>query len=491
MTGEQGSLRSVVARGAAMTVTGQVARIVLQLVGLVVLARLLSPEEYGILAMVLAVFGIGEILRDFGLGSAMVQAKEVTKAQRTNLFWLTTSLGGALSLAAFLCAPLLPRIYDNDDVVGVAQFLAVSFLINGATSTHRADLTRSLRFGWLVVADVASQAAGIVAGVTAALLGAGTGALVWMLLTQAMVGLIVCVGACGWLPGLPRRATSIRGFLNFGVGVTASQVLAYGAKNADAILVGALLGPHQLGLYSRAMQLLFLPIGQLQPPATRIALPILSRVSDDPPEFDRRLLRAQAILMHFIALVVAIGAALAPPLVVLALGDQWTESASILRLLSLGGFAFAASYSAYWVFLARALTGPLFTFSLWARPLTIASLCAGAVWGVEGVAIAFSLNALVNWPLNYWWISRHIALPIRALVGNGLRVMLTYGSAAVVAGFVVDQVAASGVGIAGQIVVGAAAVGVVTGVGLMAHPNSRSECREIFSFALAMKASRR
>lgn len=421
------------ARAALATVTGQGARIGIQIVGLVVLARLLSPHDYGLFAMVTAVIGVAEVFRDFGLSSAAVQAKTVSAQQRSNLFWVNTGIGLLLTGLAVACAPLVARLFGQPELTGLTMLVAVTFLMNGVATQFRADLNRHMRIGVLVVADVVSQLAGLVAGVVAATMGAGYYALAVMAIVGSGVGTAMLIVPCGWIPGRPRRGTPMKAFFTFGGGFVAAQLLSYSARSADSVVLGATLGPTPLGLYSRAYQLLTLP-QQIQAPAGRIALPLLSRVQDDPVRFGHRLVKAQCILLHATALVVAVPAAVAPPLFSLVLGEQWASSAPVFRVLAVGAFASMASYACYWVFLAQGLTGSMFRFSLWARPLTIVAILLGATQGLYGVAVAYSAANLALWPATYWWLARRVELPIRALVGNGARVVLSYGSAALVAG---------------------------------------------------------
>src|SRR5829696_6310068 len=130
------------ARGALVTLAGQAARIVVQLASVVILARLLDPGDYGVLAMVLAVVGVGEIFRDFGLSSAAVQAKDLTVAQRDNLFWINTAIGVVLAVLVFASAVPLAVLYDEPVLRDVTRVLAVTFVLNGLATQFRADLVR-------------------------------------------------------------------------------------------------------------------------------------------------------------------------------------------------------------------------------------------------------------------------------------------------------------------------------------------------------------
>src|SRR5690606_37178292 len=148
------------ARGASTVMFGQVARIGLQLASVVVLARLLTPSDYGLFAIVLAVAGLGEILRDFGLSSAAVQAASLTDRQRDQLFWVNSAIGAGLGLVVAGSSPLFARLLGHDELIGMLAVMSVTFVLNGMAAQYRADLNRRMRFAALVVGEVAAQVLG-------------------------------------------------------------------------------------------------------------------------------------------------------------------------------------------------------------------------------------------------------------------------------------------------------------------------------------------
>jgi hypothetical protein len=168
-----GSLGARAARGGGTVLIGQISRIVIQIVSVSVLARLLSPSDYGLVAIVIAIVGVGEIFRDFGLSTAAVQAKVLTNDQRDKLFWLNTGIGLLLTLTCALAAPLVASAFHQESLTPITRVLSFTFLLNGLAAQHEADLNRHLRFAALVTVSVGSQAIGTVIAVIFAALGAG------------------------------------------------------------------------------------------------------------------------------------------------------------------------------------------------------------------------------------------------------------------------------------------------------------------------------
>jgi len=442
------------ARGALVTMGGQACKILLQFGGIVVLARLLSPGDYGLLAMVTAIVGVGEVLRDFGLSAATVQARSVSPQQRSNLFWINSAIGLLLAVTVFAAAPAIAAFYAQPLLQPIARALALTFLLNGLATQYRTQLNRDMRFGRLAAVEVGAQAVGLAVGVTLALRGHGHWALVAQQLGQAVATLLLLILATGWWPGLPRRGADMGGFLRYGGNLMSTQLIAYVSRNIDALIIGQRFGAELLGLYNRAYQLLMLPLNQINAPATTIALPVLSRLHDDRERYGRFLLHGQAVLLHVTVAIFAFTCAQAEPLIVLVLGPQWAPAVPIFQTLAFAGVFQAASYASYWVFLSKGLTGSNLRFTLASRLLVIAGVVIGSQWGVQGVAIAFSAGAALAWLWGLAWL-RDSGAPVGAMFGNGLRVMLGYGLCGLASAQASIELAAS---LAGRLAVGVGAM---------------------------------
>ncbi|QOF06909.1 lipopolysaccharide biosynthesis protein [Xanthomonas campestris] len=423
------SLGSRAAGGAAVTMIGQSAKMIVQFGGIVLLARLLTPYDYGLMAMVTAIVGAAEILRDFGLSAAAVQAKHVSREQRDNLFWINSGIGLMLSVVVFASAHWIADFYHEPALVTISQALAVTFLLNGMTTQYRAHLSRGLRFGQVALSDVGSQVLGLGAAVAAALAGWGYWALIVQQVVQAIVNLIIA-GACArWLPRGYARQAPMRDFMSFGWNLMAAQLLGYASRNVGQVIIGWRTGPDALGLYNRAFQLLMMPLNQINAPATSVALPVLSQLQDERERYSAFLLRGQTVMVHLIFALLAFACALAMPLIVLVLGEQWREAVPLFQVLTLGGIFQTASYATYWVFLSKGLMREQLVYSLVGRILLIACIFVGSRWGAMGVAIGYSFGLLLIWPLSLVWIGKITDAPVGALFVNAMRALVAYGIA--------------------------------------------------------------
>jgi PST family polysaccharide transporter len=417
----------------------QLLRIGIQTISLIVLARLLSPSDYGYVAMVAAIAGIAELVQDAGLSHAAIQAPTLTRGQRNNLFWLNLGLGAAAATAVALLAPVVAALYQEPVLTEITRWLALVFLCGGLAGQFRASLLRDMRFTAVAAVDI--LAAGV--GLSAAIAVAAAGGTYWALVVQQVsVGAVTCIGiwiGAGWLPGLPRRDESVRGFVSYGFHLLGAQVVNYVSMNVDTVVIGARFGAVSAGLYNRAFQMMMLPIGQLAWPAARVALPVLSRLQDDAQRFLRFLTGGQSVLLHAVMPVLLLAAVVPQQVVEILLGDGWLDLVPVFAILAVGGVFQAASFAQGWVFMATGNTRAQLRFALCTRPVVVAAVLGGSFWGPTGVAAGYSAALAVLWPVGLWWAGRAAGIPVWGVLGNAARAVVGHGMAAGVAAGVLHR----------------------------------------------------
>ncbi|MGC5224157.1 lipopolysaccharide biosynthesis protein [Micromonospora sp. DT81.3] len=412
------------ARGAFFTLAAQVAKIVLQFLSVIVLARLLSPHDYGLLAIVLVVVGVGEIFRDFGLTTASIQAPVLTRGQRDNLFWINTAIGVVLTIAMFFLAWPIEAVTGEPEIVGMVHWLAVLFLLNGLATQHRANLARDLKFKAMAVIEVSAAAIALTVAVVSALLGAEYWALVAQQLTSGVVVLAGSVIAGRWLPRWYSRQDSVRDLISFGWNIVATNLLVYTGSQIDTIIVGLKFGTSPLGLYNRAFQLVMTPLSQVRSPTKNVALPVLSRVQEDAPRFDNYVTAAQLLLGYGLGIPLILVTALADPIVRVMLGPQWLGAIPIVALFAVAGLLTTLSFVGYWVYLSRGLGKQLFRYTIVTTIIKIICIVVGSSFGVLGVAVGFAVAPAISWPLSLFWLSRVTPMPTARLYAGAARILI-------------------------------------------------------------------
>ncbi|WP_275005737.1 lipopolysaccharide biosynthesis protein [Promicromonospora iranensis] len=428
------------ARGGAVTMASQVARVCVQLVSLTVLARLLDPKDYGYLAMVLALAGAAELLQDFGLSKAAVQARTLTSGQRDNLFWINSALGLVAGAVVLFAAPLIAAAYGEPELEPVTRWIAVVFVLGGVLAQFRASLLRSLRFTVVAVVEVVASFTGMSVAVAVAVVTGSYWALVAQQITVVLVSTVLTISVAGWRPGLPDRRASVREQVSYGSHLLGAQAVNYVGMNVDTVVVGARFGAAATGLYSRAFQMMMLPVGQLIWPAARVALPVLSRVRHDLGPFAHYVVQGQSVLGHAIVPLLMLLVFIPRPLVEIVLGERWLDLAPLVSVLAVAGVFQVLTAIPGWIFMSAGATKAQFRLALSTRPFVIVAVLAGSYWGVMGVAVGYTVATAALWPVSLWWAGRAANVPVRGVATGAIRLIVAHTIAGSVAGGVVHLV---------------------------------------------------
>ena len=378
----------------------------LTLVSTVVVARLLTPTDYGLIAMVAVVTGFGMLLMDAGLSIAAVQARELSQAQKSALFWVNTGLGLALATGMVGAAPALAAFYGRDELTGISRWLALTFVVNGLTTQFQAELTRNLRFAALATCQIASGVISLGTTIVVALLEGSYWALVSGMLVGGVVYAVLIVLTARWWPGLPRRHSDVRRLLVFGGGLTTVQVLNYLSQSVSTIVIGRFAGAMAAGLFSRAFTLLLIPLKQVNAPLGAVMVPVLSRLQDDPPAYERALRSATLLIGYSTVPLVAVAGGAASLLIPLVYGPQWTAATPIFAVLAIAGMARAYSNLIGWTATSLGLVARQLQFTVVSQSVTIAALVLGALDGPVTLAAAYAVTAAIAVPSGMWWVLR-------------------------------------------------------------------------------------
>lgn len=414
-------------RGAAVTMAGQFVKMGIQILAVVILARLLSPQDYGLLAMVTAVIGVTDIFRDFGLSAAAIQAPELLREEQYNLFWLNTGFGTLLGIIVWFAAPLLAAIYNRPELVLITHAMAFTFLLSGMATQYRADLSRRMLFRAMAIADVAGAALGLVVAVVIARLGGSYWALVAQQLVQITVMLVLVVIGARWLPRRYNRRVPVRRFLSFGWRLAGSQIVNYIGSNIDTVMLGIRVGAPSLGLYNRSYQLIMTPLGQIRGPLNTVAVPVLSKLQQDETRFQDYVAKGQMAIGYTVVAGLAVVAGSARAVVDVFLGSGWHDATDVLRLLAVAGALTTLSYVGYWVYVTKGLVDHLFRYTFISTGIRVTCVVVGSSFGLLGVAAAMAIAPAIAWPLSFWWLSRRASIPIRRLWLGGVRVIMFCG----------------------------------------------------------------
>lgn len=401
------NLRGRAISGGVVTAVAQVLRFGLYMASTVILARLLSKEDFGLVAMVATLTGFLRMFREGGLSTTTVQKENITQAQVSNLFWINVALGAATTLVGACFAPVLAWFYKNDSLIAITIILSTTFLLSGSTVQHLALLNRQMRFKAIAVVDVGSMLIGLVVGVVLAKLGWRYWALVWSQVATSGAEVILTWFASRWRPSLPSRNSDTRSLLGFGASLTFASFLRRVAGSADCLLVGRVYGEAALGLYTRGLALLMRPLDQFLSPFDSVFIPILSRLQGQPERYRRTFLEVYSAMALTSFPVAGLFLGLSEPLVLALLSPKWSEVVPIFASLTLTALVYPIGGASMWLLTTQGRSRDIMVSGLIFSLIAVGAFSFGLPHGPTGVALAFSISwVFVRLPYQYYLVGR-------------------------------------------------------------------------------------
>lgn len=408
----QTDLKGRSVRGGVLSLAAQGAQFALQFTSTVVLARLLTTADFGLVAMVTAITAMAAGFADLGLTEATIQRKDITHEQVSTLFWINVSLGLFLTLLTAALAPVLVWFYKEPRLLDITLVVSATFLIGGLRGQHNALLKRQMRFLAVAIRDVTAYAIAVPVSIWLALHGAKYWAIVALPLTLNLAQLVMTWLMVDWRPGLPHRGDNVRSMVGFGGNVAASYVIINWVRNADNILIGWYWGAAPLGLYSRAYNLLMQFVTQLCAPIASVAIPAFSRIHEDRELFARYYLRVVNLIMWVSAPLFAFLFVAAKPAIILALGEKWRDAVPVFQILTISALGQILLETTLWLFVSRGQSSRLLKLMLIISPVIVGSFVIGLPFNIKGVAISLTAVLLISlpWILHFTFRGTNVTL---------------------------------------------------------------------------------
>jgi PST family polysaccharide transporter len=477
------------ARGGLVTMFSHGLKFAVSIVATAILARLLTPQDYGLIGMVAVATNFVSMFKDLGLSHATVQRADISYDQISTLFWVNLGLSLAIMLLTVALAPGVAWFYGEPRLTMITIVTAVGFVFGGLAVQHEALLKRQMRFFALSAIAFSSMTVGYIVGITFAWHGARYWALVLSQLALLATNSFGVWLVCSWRPGRPRRNSGVRSMLSFGGNITGYATINYFSKNADNLLIGRFMGPQQLGIYAKAAQLLGLPTDQINEPLTAVAIPALSRLSDSPDRYRQGYLRIIEKVIMLTMPAVALMMVTADWLVYLILGPQWVQTSRIFVFMGIAGLFQPVVSTAGWLFVSQGRARDMLYWSMINSPISVLSIVAGLHWGAVGVATSYSLTRLlIANPLLYWFVGRRG--PVRTM--DFYRLLAPFAGASAVgmlACILLRKFVDFNSPLAG-FVVNAVVMGIITLLVLLLIPAGRSALLDIRESLLLLKPAR-
>jgi PST family polysaccharide transporter len=371
------------------------------------LARLISPHDFGLVAMAMVAGGFLQVFRDAGLSTATIQRDGITDKQVSNLFWMNVAVSSLAMFVMAVTAPIVAWFFHQPELVGISVIMSLGFLLEGLAVQHVAILHRQMRFNLVSGLEFACIAAGFLVGVICALSGWGYWSLVATTLSTLAFRVATIWTVSGWWPQRPSRGSGTRPLLRFGADLTLVGIVYALSRGCDSLLIGRYLGSDAVGLYSRATAFLTRPLEILMSPIYTVLVPALSRLQNDPPRYRRAYLQMFEGLAIGAFLLAGLLFPIADGIVAVVLGAKWMAAAPIFQALTMAFIYLPLGTATTWLYTSQGRGRDLLVSTCVGAAIMVGGFLAGLPFGPRGVAIGYSASSLLGLlPLTFYIAGR-------------------------------------------------------------------------------------
>jgi PST family polysaccharide transporter len=400
-------------RWAVLSVMVQIAKAIMLFGSQVVLARLLSPSDFGIVAMCAPVFGFLAIFNDLGLSQAAIQKPDLTRRDSSLIFWINIGIGLTIAALVMAIAPGAASFYGDDRVTAVLIAMSSLVVINSLAAQQVALMVRDVRPIPLLLIDIVPVLANVAVSISTAVFGWGYWSIVIGQATHGIVANVIAWTMSDFRPSWPRMTPDAGSMLRFGGHLTGLTMASFIAANLSPVIVGKLFGVVQVGLFDRAFKLVSMSYIQILTPITRIAETLLARLVGDAEQYRRAFLQiSEAMLLVALPGLVCI-AVQSEAAVELLYGPRWIASAPLVTWFALGSLMTPLGTAATWLFITQGRTSQMLKFGLVSHAISVVSLLVGIPWGTVGIATSFAVFSLPSQGLTIWAATRHGHVSLR------------------------------------------------------------------------------
>jgi len=413
-----GNLTSIASRGIAVNYASQLLKFALQIGYQIAIARLLIPEQFGIVAMASPVIALIGLVANLGLTQAAIQRAEISNAEMSTLFWLNFGIIVLLAGIVIAVSPLVATFYNQPAVTPILAVLAATTIVTACGSQHMVMLNRQLRFGAIAIIDFTSFLIGAIVSLAAALTGFGIWAIV---INQVMIAVVTTLGLWStvrWRPSLPNRSAGTRQLIGFGTDVAVANTANFFTRNLDNILIGKVWGGESLGAYDRAYRLLLSPLIQITVPMTKVAVPLLSRVQHDEVAYRRAYFLMLGLVLGLTYPGVIMALVTHDQFVRVLLGSKWMAASPIFAILAIGALFAPIGNSMSWLLISQDRTSLMRNYTVVSAIAFAIGIIAGLPWGPVGVAAGYIGVGLIQGPVTWALTTRHGPVDQRALASS-------------------------------------------------------------------------
>ncbi|MBW4643035.1 MAG: MOP flippase family protein [Goleter apudmare HA4340-LM2] len=421
------TLKQAATSGIRWSFIAQVSRQLVQILTTIVLARILSPNDFGLIGMTAVVIGFINLFKDLGTSTAIIQKQDYSDEFLSSIFWINVIFGCLVTSLIFLFSPLIANLYEEPRVIAILQFLSVTFFISSLSNLQQAILERDLAFNQLAKIEIFSLVLGSAVAIIVAILGAGVWSLVCQTLLVNICTTILLWVYTKWRPKLILQWKAVKSISHYSLHLTAANIFFYFVRNADNFLIGKFLGAEALGYYALAYRIMMYPMQNIGAVIRRVMFPVFSRWQEDNVRFQDAYLKAVALTSMITLPIVVSFIVLGKPLVLTLFGNSWLPTVPLLIILVPAGFIESIETTVTVIYQAKGRTDVMLYWGGFTGIMVVLAFVIGIQWGVIGVAVAYVstlplsvINFLIGFRLIHLSIRRFFSALWRVILCNSL-----------------------------------------------------------------------
>src|SRR5579883_300648 len=399
-------IMAAASRWALSSLAVQFAKAVLLLGSQVVLARLLGPANFGVVAMCAPVFGLCALFNDLGLSQAVIQHPSLSEGDSNNVFWINLALGCVLALTLLAAAPFLANFYSDHRVAEVLAALSLVLVINSLSLQQVALMHRRMQSGSILLIDIGPVVANAVVSIAAARLNYGYWAIVIGQMAHAITAGLLAWTLSPFRPARPSALARTLPLMRFGAHLTGLSLASLAATGLGPLVIGRLFGAAEVGLFDRGYKLVSMSSTQFLTPLSRIAETSLARLSSDPSRYRKAHLQFSEALILFLTPGLICLAFMSDDAVQVLYGKQWIAASAIVSWFAVASLLAPAGAAASWLFVSQGRTREMLRCGLIGQLLSVVSLAFGLPWGPTGVAISAAIFSVPIQAVMMWGATR-------------------------------------------------------------------------------------
>ncbi len=409
-------LKQKAARGVFWTAFGNLGRQGISLVVFLVLARLLSAEDFGLVAMASVFVALGRLLADQGMAEAIVQRKDVEEGHLNTAFVCNLVFNTFFAGTVWLCAGAIAELYRLPDLELVLQWLCLVFVFGALTPVQEAYLRKQLRFRELSLRDLIGVALGGIVGLAMAWSGAGVWSLVGQQIAQALGRVITLWAVSGWRPKFAFSRQHFGDLANFALHRIGTQLLQLLGRRGDDFLIGFFLGATALGYYVIAYRIMMALLQLITTSVRSVAFPVMAELQHDRERLQRAFFGVLRLVACLSFPVFLGAAATAPELVPTLVGPNWALSVPVMQLLMMIGMLQALFIFHEATLSALGRQDLVFRLTLWNSSTNFLVFFFAVPWGIVAVAAAYMARGYLSSPIPLYLLHRFAGIKMSSYV---------------------------------------------------------------------------